>query len=113
MSLPHACCTLPPVKSDYAPVGSVVEVNGMQVYSVGPTDAKVALIGFYDIFGFHNNSKQVRAPPYLCSCSGPNGAVQFCDLVARAAHARVLLPDFFRGGAWTEEMFATREYAAQ
>jgi len=91
MSLPEACCTLPPVKAEYTPKGSYIEVNGMKVYSVGATDAKVAVIGVYDVFGFHNNT------------------LQFADLVSQAAHARVLIPDFFRGSPWTEEMMKTRD----
>lgn len=89
--MPDACCSLPPVKSEYAPQGSVVEVGGIEVYSVGPSDAKAAIVGIYDIFGFHNNTKQ------------------FCDLVASATHARVLLPDFFRGAPWTAEKLETHD----
>jgi hypothetical protein len=68
MSMPDACCSLPPVKSEYAPQGSVVEVGGIEVYSVGPSDAKAAIVGIYDIFGFHNNTKQVP-PPVVCLIS--------------------------------------------
>ncbi len=92
MSMPAACCSLPPVKSDYVPVGKTEKFLDMDVYVVGPADAKVALIGIYDIFGFHKNS------------------FQFCDLLAQGTGFKVVLPDFFRGDACTEEKFAKLPY---
>ncbi len=94
MSMPAACCSLPPVKSDYVPVGKTEKFLDMDVYVVGPADAKVALIGIYDIFGFHKNS------------------FQFCDLLAQGTGFKVVLPDFFRGDACTEEKIAKLPYVS-
>ncbi|EST07675.1 Dienelactone hydrolase [Kalmanozyma brasiliensis GHG001] len=75
----QACCTIPPVKSDYSPKGSMEKIGGLDTYVIGPKDAKKAIVVVYDIFGFHNATKQ--------------GA----DLLADSTKARVIMPDFFRG----------------
>jgi len=85
MSLPEACCTVPPVSSSYQPVGSIEDVGNMAVYTVGPQDARKAIIVVYDVFGFHNNTKQ------------------FCDKLAAHGDYKVVLPDFFHGEPWTLE----------
>jgi hypothetical protein len=51
-----ACCTIPPVKSDYQPKGSIAEYAGISSYLVGDVHAKTALVCVYDIFGFVNVS---------------------------------------------------------
>ncbi|KAI9491664.1 dienelactone hydrolase [Zychaea mexicana] len=81
MSSLKACCTIPPVDSDYQPVGTVENVGDIQLptYVVGPKDAKKALLVIYDVFGFHNNTKQ------------------FCDVLAKNCGYKVVMPDFFRG----------------
>ncbi|KAI9278202.1 Alpha/Beta hydrolase protein [Phascolomyces articulosus] len=83
----RACCTIPPVASNYEPVGTLETIKSdtvpeMSVYVVGPKDTKKAVIVFYDIMGFHNNTKQ------------------FCDILAKYCGYKVLLPDFFRGSSW-------------
>jgi len=79
MLLSPECCSIPQVASNYQPKGAVDEVEGVQIYHTGPTDSRAALIAVYDVFGFHDNTKQ------------------FCDLLSKALNVRVVLPDFFRG----------------
>ncbi|CDH49969.1 dienelactone hydrolase family protein [Lichtheimia corymbifera JMRC:FSU:9682] len=87
MSHSHACCTIPPVASDYQAVGTIEKVGAdeLPVYVVGPKDAKKAILVIYDIFGLHNNTKQ------------------FCDILAKECGYKVVMPDFFRGEPWTDE----------
>jgi len=90
MALVEACCTIPPVSSSYEPIGETVKVGGVDAYVTGPKDAKVGLIAAYDIFGFHNNTKQ------------------FCDRLASVGY-RVILPDFFRGEPWPLDQFPIQD----
>ncbi|KAI8146240.1 Alpha/Beta hydrolase protein [Fennellomyces sp. T-0311] len=80
-----ACCTIPPFESTYTPVGTVEKVGDLDVYTVGPKDAKKAILVIYDIFGFHDNTKQ------------------FCDILAKNCGYKVAMPDFFHGKPWTPE----------
>jgi len=49
----EACCKIPPiVATGYEVKGKYVELNGMKTYVTGPSDAKEAILVFYDIFGF-------------------------------------------------------------
>jgi len=82
------CCSTPPVTSNYTPQGQIHTLGDLPVYSVGPNDASLVIVCVYDIFGFHNNTKQ------------------FSDLVAKGTGARVITPDFFRGQPWTAEKMA-------
>jgi len=84
MSLSEACCSIPQVVSNYEPKGTVDEVEGLKIYHTGPSDSQAAIIAAYDVFGFHNNTKQ------------------FCDLLSKAINARVVIPDFFRGSVRPE-----------
>ncbi|RUP23260.1 hypothetical protein BC936DRAFT_139024, partial [Jimgerdemannia flammicorona] len=34
--LPPVCCAVPPVESDYAPVGLLEQIDDLPVYTVGP-----------------------------------------------------------------------------
>ncbi|KAH9891060.1 Alpha/Beta hydrolase protein [Cubamyces lactineus] len=74
-----ACCTIPPVKSDYQPKGSYKSYAGFsKVYVTGPEKpGNVALVCVYDIFGFKPQTQQ--------------GA----DILAEKLNAQVLMPDFF------------------
>jgi dienelactone hydrolase len=76
------CHNIPPVKSDYEPLGTIVKVSDFEVYISTPENKskpfKKAIIISYDIFGFHPNVKQ------------------FCDLLAKAGFLAIL-PDYFRG----------------
>lgn len=47
-----ACCTIPPVKSDYTPKGSYAAYGGYnKVYVTGPPSTETAIVCVYDIFG--------------------------------------------------------------
>lgn len=48
----QACCAIPPiVTSGYEAKGSYIDIQGMKTYVTGPTDAKEAILVFYDVFG--------------------------------------------------------------
>ncbi|ORE08198.1 alpha/beta-hydrolase [Rhizopus microsporus var. microsporus] len=79
MSYSKACCSIPPVVSDYSPVGAMENLGDLPLYTVGPKDAKKAVLVIYDIFALKNNTKQ------------------FCDILAKQCGWRVVMPDFFRG----------------
>jgi len=91
MTLVNACCTLKPVVSNYEPVGKTTVLENpadasaapLEIYHTGDPSAKKAIIVFYDIFGFHNNTKQTA------------------DRLGEAGF-RVVMPDIFRGNPWTE-----------
>ncbi|CAG7731309.1 unnamed protein product [Allacma fusca] len=78
MSFNDACCTLPPIRSDYTPTGRVFKIGDLEVYETADTTPKKVLICAYDIFGVHPNIRQVS------------------DILALAGF-RVVIPDFFRG----------------
>lgn len=47
-----ACCTIPPVDSDYEPKGSFKSFGSFEkVYVTGPSSSDKAIICVYDIFG--------------------------------------------------------------
>jgi len=72
-----ACCTIPPVHSEYSPKGSFKAFGDFsKVYVTGPS-SKNAIICVYDIFGFFPQTQQ--------------GA----DIVASALNTTVYMPDFF------------------
>ncbi|SPO21908.1 related to AIM2 - cytoplasmic protein involved in mitochondrial function or organization [Ustilago trichophora] len=83
----QACCSIPPVQSDYSPKGKMERIGGLDTYVIGPKDAKKAIVVVYDIFGFWPTTKQ--------------GA----DLLADATKARVVMPDFFRGKPFPQEYY--------
>ncbi|KAI9018483.1 Alpha/Beta hydrolase protein [Phycomyces nitens] len=85
MSFTHACCTIPPVKSDYQPTGVTETIGDLTVYRAGPKDAKKAILVIYDIFGFYPNTKQ------------------FCDILANHCGYKVIMPDFFYGKPYKPE----------
>lgn len=85
-----ACCSIPPVRSDYTPKGSYKSYAGFtKVYVTGPTTpGNVALICVYDIFGFKPQTQQ--------------GA----DILADQLNAHVVMPDFFEPDApWPADKF--------
>ncbi|KAG0173532.1 hypothetical protein DFQ28_008198 [Apophysomyces sp. BC1034] len=94
MSYSRACCTIPPVDSNYTPKGKFENIGDLPVYTVGPSDAKKAIIVIYDIFGLHKNTQQ------------------FCDVLAEHRGYKVLLPDFFRGDAWNQSLGNTEAIVA-
>ncbi|KAI8983409.1 Alpha/Beta hydrolase protein [Trametes punicea] len=85
-----ACCTIPPVKSNYTPKGKFKQYAGFsKVYVTGPEKpGKVALVCVYDIFGFKPQTQQ--------------GA----DILAEKLNAQVLMPDFFEPNEpWPTDKF--------
>lgn len=87
MALTKACCTLPPVTSDYTPPGTTIDIGDLPVYETIPNNSKKLLICVYDIFGVHENIRQVSETLAL-------------------AGFRVVIPDFFRGKPITKEIMA-------
>lgn len=84
-----ACCTLPPVQSDYTAKGYFEAYGGFdRVYVTGPKTSDKVVVCIYDIFGYFPQTKQ--------------GA----DMIAESMQARVLIPDFFEPEeAWPAEPF--------
>lgn len=87
MALTTACCTLPPVTSDYSPPGTTIQIGDLSVYETIANNSKKLLICVYDIFGVHPNLRQVS------------------ETIALAGF-RVVVPDFFRGNPITKEVMA-------
>ncbi|KAL0082472.1 dienelactone hydrolase [Phycomyces blakesleeanus] len=85
MSFTRACCTIPPVQSDYQPIGSIETLGDLTVYTVGSKDAKKAIVVIYDIFGFYPNTKQ------------------FCDVLANFCGYKIIMPDLFYGKPYKYE----------
>ncbi|KAI0700444.1 hypothetical protein BC835DRAFT_1404870 [Cytidiella melzeri] len=85
-----ACCTLPPVRSDYEEKGFYKAYGGFdKVYVAGPKEpSKLALVCVFDIFGFKPQT------------------LQGADILAEELKAQVLMPDFFEGDEpWSLENF--------
>ncbi|EKM48016.1 uncharacterized protein PHACADRAFT_109520, partial [Phanerochaete carnosa HHB-10118-sp] len=85
-----ACCTIPPVQSNYSPKGTYKAYAGFdKVYVAGPANpGKLAVICVFDIFGFKPQTQQ--------------GA----DILAEELGAQVYMPDFFEGDEpWTLDKF--------
>ncbi|KAI8393453.1 dienelactone hydrolase [Radiomyces spectabilis] len=85
MAVTQACCCIPPVESNYKPVGTMETIANMSNYVVGPKDAKKLVVVIYDIFGMHNNT------------------MQFCDRLAQQCGFRVVMPDLLHGDYWSHE----------
>ena len=77
-----ACCSIPPVKTDYQPKGSMEKVAGFDSYVVGPADSKNVLVCVYDIFGSWDTTTQ---------CA---------DLLSESMKIKVVMPDFLRNKPW-------------
>ncbi|PSN59196.1 dienelactone hydrolase [Corynespora cassiicola Philippines] len=75
----QACCTIPPIKAEYSPVGSYEVFGGFKTYKTGPADAISAIFIVYDIFGF--------CPQIL----------QGADLLAQLTNSQVFIPDLLKG----------------
>ncbi|KAH8835855.1 hypothetical protein DL96DRAFT_1575833 [Flagelloscypha sp. PMI_526] len=73
----EACCSIPPVQSDYTPKGNFKSIGQFQRVYVTGTNTKKALVCVYDIFGFFPQTQQ--------------GA----DILASTLDVTVYMPDFF------------------
>ncbi|KAI8885917.1 hypothetical protein K501DRAFT_66162 [Backusella circina FSU 941] len=91
MTYPKYCCSVPPISAEYTPMGNMETWGDMEVYIAGPKSAKHAIVVFYDIFGFCDNTKQ------------------FCDILAKTGDYRVVLPDFFLGNPPKKEILFSLE----
>lgn len=91
MALTDACCTLPPVTSDYAAQGAEFALGDLTIYETKDKSPKIVLICAYDIFGFHPNTKQ------------------FADKLNSGGEFRVAMPDFFRGKPFSLDNFPPKE----
>ncbi|KAI8332882.1 Alpha/Beta hydrolase protein [Chlamydoabsidia padenii] len=91
MSYSKACCSIPPVESNYTPTGTMEQVGDLTCYVAGPADAKKAIVVIYDIFALHNNTKQ------------------FADILAKHCNYKVVMPDFFRGEVFDHTKLGDRE----
>jgi dienelactone hydrolase len=90
MALIDSCCTIPPVVSNYTPQGKDIDIGDMKVYVTGDEASDRLLICAYDIFGVHPNTKQ------------------FCDKIGSSGF-QVVMPDFFRGAAISQDDFPPEE----
>merc|ERR1711990_893498 len=86
-----ACCSIPPVQSDYKSQGTYTTLGGLKTYSVGSNDAKKALVCCYDIFGYYPQTEQ--------------GA----DILAKELGIRVVMPDFLEGKPWPNDNFPPKD----
>ncbi|TCD68823.1 hypothetical protein EIP91_009690 [Steccherinum ochraceum] len=79
----EACCTRPPVVSNYTPKGTYTSYGGFKkVYVTGPANrGDTVLVCVYDVFGFKPQTQQ--------------GA----DILAAQLNIQILMPDFFEDGA--------------
>jgi len=85
--VPENCLNARPIESNYTATGSEFMLNNMTVYETANKTQKRVLIAAYDIFGLHNNTKQV------------------IDKLADGFGFKIVIPDFFRGPAWDENDF--------
>ncbi|KAI3621940.1 dienelactone hydrolase family protein [Moniliophthora roreri] len=73
-----ACCSIPPIQSDYKPKGTYTSHGKFnKVYVTGPASSDNAIVCVYDIFGFFPQTQQ--------------GA----DIIASSLKTKVYMPDFF------------------
>ncbi|KAF8640655.1 hypothetical protein AX17_000312 [Amanita inopinata Kibby_2008] len=73
-----ACCSIPPVHSNYSPKGTLKPYGQFnRVYVTGPDTSENAIICVYDIFGYFPQTRQ--------------GA----DIIASTLKTTVYMPDFF------------------
>ncbi|KAJ6574733.1 hypothetical protein B0H19DRAFT_1125512 [Mycena capillaripes] len=73
----QACCSIPPVESDYTPKGTFKSVGDFKkVYVTGDTSSENAIVCVYDIFGYFPQTQQ--------------GA----DIIASTLKAVVHMPEF-------------------
>ncbi|WFD31459.1 carboxymethylenebutenolidase [Malassezia sp. CBS 17886] len=86
-TLNKACCTLPPVQTEYTPKGVFEQVNGLKSYVTGDRSSKHVLLCIYDIFGYWATTQQ--------------GA----DLLGDTGKVKVVMPDFLRGQPWPIDKF--------
>jgi len=90
MDMPESCVNAPPVQSNYTPKGrtftlSDSEIPDILLYETGNLTSSKIAIAAYDIFGFSENQTK-----------------QVADIIAAELNIRVVMPDFFRGSAFSK-----------
>lgn len=85
-TLTDTCCTKAPGTCPTDSKGSIIQIGDLSVFVAGPSDAKVAAVGVYDIFGDHPSTRK------FCETFGNDGV-------------RVFLPDLCRGKPWPSSKF--------
>ncbi|EAU92634.2 dienelactone hydrolase [Coprinopsis cinerea okayama7 len=84
-----ACCTIPPVQSDYKPKGTYKSLGDYKrVYTTGPEKSENAIVCVFDIFGFFPQT------------------LQGADIIADSLKTTVYMPDFFE----PEEAFSIEKF---
>ena len=84
--LPEICGRLPPRPTDYQPQGQMIKLDSTdRLYETGSISSTMAILAFYDIWALSPNLKQNL------------------DRIGEAAKVHVVMPDFYRGDAWTTE----------
>ncbi|BFZ56866.1 hypothetical protein PYCC9005_003915 [Savitreella phatthalungensis] len=81
-----ACCSIPPVKSDYQPKGDYEEYAGLKTYVTGDRNSKNVIVIIYDIFGFAPQTQQGA------DILGDQGFLVF-------------MPDFFKGSPLPQSLY--------
>jgi dienelactone hydrolase len=76
-----ACCTIPPVQSEYTPKGTFKSVGDFKKVYVTGQSTDTAIVCVYDIFGYFPQTQQ--------------GA----DIIASTLKTVVYMPDFFEPNA--------------
>jgi len=85
------CKTAKAVESDYIPTGDEWKLGDLTIYETRNKTANRIVIVAYDIFGYHNNTKQVA------------------DIIAEEFGFRLLMPDFFRNVYWDINNFPPKD----
>ena len=86
VDLPEICGRLPPRETSYKPSGKMIDLEGQdKLYETGDTSSKLAIIAVYDIWALSPNLKENL------------------DRIGEAAKVDVVMPDYYRGDAWSVE----------
>jgi len=83
---PETCCTKAPTEEGFLEEGKHEKLGDLDVFFAGPENAKVALVGVYDIFGYQPATQK------------------FVVHLAKKGY-RVALPDLCYGKAWSLDKF--------
>lgn len=90
-SRPKHCMEGKMIESNYTPRGSEYEIGNLTVYESDNRAAQRLLIAVHDIFGMHENIKQIA------------------DEIGNLYNFRVIVPDFFHGFPWDLDRFPPEE----
>jgi hypothetical protein len=135
MASERACCSVPPVKSDYEAVGTVESLGDLPLYRVGEVclHACTMQLASYLLWPTptFDNFYRSQTKPSLCftifsdysksylsvgndyyaaiyKMSLSNNTKQFCDVLSKCSGYQVIMPDFFRGQMLKEKDLGDR-----